>query len=215
MDNSQRNYTICDEFLAQLDKGLKYLLTPANSERANPADAYPEADLSAQQRKHVAGLMRVNHSGEISAQALYLGQALTARTAKVRAAMNQSAQEETDHLQWCAQRLEQLASTTSKLNLIWYLGSLSIGALAGVFGDRWSLGFIVETERQVVKHLNKHLQNLPAADQKTRAILEKMSDDESHHATVALGEGASELPDCIKTVMAMMSRVMTSTSYWI
>ena len=215
MENSQRHYTLYDDFLMQINQGLKSLFAPHRSGRENPADAYPEADLSQQQRNNIAGLMRVNHAGEISAQALYLGQALTARLAQVREAMNQSAQEEIDHLNWCAQRLQELESTTSKLNILWYIGSLTIGAFAGVAGDRWSLGFIVETERQVVKHLNAHLKSVPTEDHKTHAILQQMRDDEAHHATVALGAGASELPDPIKKLMAMMSRVMTSTSYWI
>jgi ubiquinone biosynthesis monooxygenase Coq7 len=159
--------------------------------------------------------MRVNHAGEVSAQALYQGQGLTARDPAVREAMAEAADEEVDHLAWCEERLDELRSHTSYLNPFWYLGSFSIGACAGLCGDRWSLGFVAETERQVVRHLESHLQQLPAADERSRRILAQMQEDEARHATTALEAGGAELPRPIRSLMQLCSRVMTTTAYYL
>lgn len=159
--------------------------------------------------------MRVNHAGEICAQALYQGQALTARKTDVRTKLEHAAQEENDHLAWTATRIEELGARPSYLNPLWYAGSLAIGAFAGMLGDHWSLGFLAETERQVVEHLEGHLSQLPADDDKSRTIVEQMRADEGRHATTALDAGASELPAPAKRVMRLVAKVMTNTSYWI
>ena len=159
--------------------------------------------------------MRVNHVGEICAQALYQGQAATAKADSVRQKMQRSAQEENDHLAWTQARVQELMTHTSYLNPVWYVGSLAIGAAAGLAGDRWSLGFLAETERQVVEHLNGHLARLPANDQKSRAIVEQMREDEGRHATVAIEAGAAELPLPVRKLMRLASKFMTSTAYWI
>lgn len=214
--DSRRHYTLLDKVLITLDQGLRTITGMHTvADRENPAEYYQEAALAHQEKKHIAGLMRVNHTGEVCAQALYQGQACTARLAGVRAKMEQSAQEEIDHLAWCSQRLSELESHPSYLNGFWYLGSFTIGALAGAAGDRWSLGFVVETERQVVDHLTKHLGELPVNDRKSRAILEAMRQDESHHATVALESGGVKLPAMVKQTMKLTSKVMTTISYWI
>jgi ubiquinone biosynthesis monooxygenase Coq7 len=159
--------------------------------------------------------MRVNHAGEVSAQALYQGQALTAKLAEVRGKMERAALEENDHLAWCERRLKELDSHTSMLNPLWYTGSFAIGALAGLAGDKWSLGFVVETERQVVKHLDEHLSRLPEQDRRSRAILEQMKEDETHHATAALNAGGAELPEPVRQLMRLTSKVMTNAAYYI
>lgn len=199
-----------------IDQGLRTVVgKPLVTERPNPADPIAEGALSAPQKQLAARLMRVNHAGEVSAQALYQGQALAARGDEVKSQMERSAQEENDHLEWCEQRLKELDSRTSLLNPVWYTGSLAIGALAGWAGDKWSLGFVVETERQVEKHLDSHLQQLPADDAKSRAILEQMREDEIHHAATALNAGGAELPPPVKALMKLTSKVMTKTAYWI
>jgi 3-demethoxyubiquinol 3-hydroxylase len=159
--------------------------------------------------------MRVNHSGEVAAQALYQGQALTARLDQVRDKMTEAAQEENDHLAWTEARVRELGGHLSYLNPVWYLGSFLIGAAAGAAGDRWSLGFVAETEHQVVAHLDRHLARLPAQDARSRAILEQMRVDEARHATVALEAGAAALPEPVKRLMGLASQVMTRTAYWI
>ena len=204
-----------DELIVAFDKGLRTVFAPAQSLRPIPGDALAEADLTSEQRTHAAALMRVNHSGEICAQALYQGQALTARNPRARAALERAAQEETEHLAWTERRIEALGGRKSLLNPAWYAGSFAIGALAGLLGDRWNLGFLAETERQVVKHLEGHVQRLPAADEKSRAVLEKMKEDEARHATSAISHGGSELPEPAKLAMRVSSRVMTETAYWI
>lgn len=209
-----RHFSPMDRLIAQIDQGLRTVAgKPLVTERPNPADAVAEGNLTEEQKRLAAGLMRVNHAGEVSAQALYQGQALTARSDDVKTQMERSAQEENDHLEWCEQRLKQLDSRTSLLNPVWYAGSLAIGALAGLAGDKWSLGFVVETERQVEKHLDSHLQQLPAEDAKSRAILEQMRTDEIHHATTALHAGGAELPPPIRVLMKLTSKVMTKTAY--
>ena len=211
-----RDYTPFDQFLMHMDKAVRTLFGALPvTERPNPADAHPDAELTTDEQSRVAGLMRVNHAGEVSAQALYQGQALTAKLAEVRGKMEQAALEENDHLAWCEQRLTELGSRTSVLNPFWYAGSFAIGALAGLAGDKWSLGFVLETERQVVKHLEEHLSRLPPEDHKSRAILEQMQEDESHHATTALNAGGAELPETVKQLMSLTSKLMTKTAYYL
>lgn len=210
-----RDYTPFDQLLMQMDKAMRTVFgAPPVTERPNPAQAHPEAELAADERRLTAGLMRVNHAGEVSAQALYQGQALTAKLTAIRAKMERAAMEENDHLAWCKQRLRELDSHTSVLNPLWYAGSCAIGALAGLAGDKWSLGFVVETEKQVVKHLAEHLERLPTQDHKSRAILEQMKEDEAHHATTALNAGGAELPDPVKQLMRLTSKLMTATAYY-
>lgn len=202
--------------MMHVDKAMRTVFgSPETTERANPAAGHTEPELSAEEQRRVAGLMRVNHAGEVSAQALYQGQALTAKLPEVRGKMDRAALEENDHLAWCEQRLTELDSHTSLLNPLWYAGSFAIGALAGLAGDKWSLGFVVETEKQVVKHLDEHLERLPEQDHKSRAILEQMREDEAHHATTALKAGGAELPEPVKQLMSLTSRVMTRTAYYI
>ena len=213
---STRQYSPFDQLLMQVDKAVRTVFgTPPVTERTNPAEAQPETELNAEERRRVAGLMRVNHAGEVSAQALYQGQALTAKLPDVRDKMERAALEENDHLAWCEQRLKELDSHTSVINPLWYAGSFAIGALAGLAGDKWSLGFVVETERQVVKHLQEHLDRLPTQDHKSRAIIRQMEEDESHHATTALKAGGAELPAPVKQAMRLMSKVMTTAAYYI
>jgi ubiquinone biosynthesis monooxygenase Coq7 len=201
-----------DELIVAFDRGLRTVFAPAQSLRATPGDDLPEADMTGEQRRLSASLMRVNHSGEICAQALYQGQALTARDPSSRAALEQAAREETEHLAWTERRIEELGGRKSLLNPAWYAGSFAIGALAGLAGDRWNLGFLAETERQVVAHLDSHLKRLPEEDRKSRAVLESMRTDEARHATSAIGHGAAELPAPAKAVMRLTSKMMTTTS---
>ena len=211
-----RQYSLLDHAITRLDQGLQVLLHPQKfAARSLPGETIVEANLSTKQRKQIAGLMRVNHAGEISAQALYQGQGLTARNSQIQAQMKQAAQEEVDHLYWCAHRLRELESQPSLLNPLWYVGSFLIGTIAGIAGDSWSLGFVEETEQQVLKHIESHLQQLPETDQKTEAILKQMYIDEAHHADNANAAGAKTLPLPIKLMMKGMSKVMTITAYWI
>lgn len=202
-------------FIIEFDKGLRTLFAPAASARPLPGKQLDEAHLSETEKKLAAALMRVNHSGEICAQALYQGQALTARNPAAKAALEQAAQEETEHLNWCETRIRELGSHTSYLNPLWYSGSLAIGALAGALGDKWNLGFLAETEHQVEHHLEGHLQRLPAADVKSRAIVEQMKIDEARHATTALEHGGAALPLPVKQGMQLTSKVMTQAAYWV
>lgn len=207
---------LLDQLILNFDQGLRTLChNTAQSTRANPAQVIEEGQLSQKQRQHSAGLMRINHVGEVCAQALYQGQAMTARDVKIKDKMHEAAQEEIDHLAWCEQRLTELNSHTSYLNPLWYVGSLAIGTVAGIAGDRWNLGFVAETERQVVAHLTKHLGALPEHDHKSRAIVEQMRMDEAQHADMARAAGAAELPAPIKQIMSLMSRVMTTVAYYI
>ncbi|MFQ5660975.1 MAG: 2-polyprenyl-3-methyl-6-methoxy-1,4-benzoquinone monooxygenase [Gammaproteobacteria bacterium] len=212
----ERHYDTLDRMILGLDRGLRTIFgRQSGSERTNPADGIEDYPLSKSEQRLSGGLMRVNHAGEVSAQALYQGQGLSAGDPGVRASMKQSAAEEVDHLHWCEQRIGELGGHTSYLNPLWYLGSFTIGAIAGLCGDKWSLGFIAETERQVVRHLQGHLQRIPGGDLRSRAIIEQMQADEGHHATVALAAGAAELPGAVKQAMRLTSRVMTGTAYWI
>ncbi|MEM7027273.1 MAG: 2-polyprenyl-3-methyl-6-methoxy-1,4-benzoquinone monooxygenase [Pseudomonadota bacterium] len=182
--------------------------------RRYPAEEIPESSLSADERTHAAGLMRVNHAGEIAAQSLYKAQALVARDDSIRQEMHHSAQEELDHLYWCETRLKELNSHTSYLEPVWASGSFAIGLFAGLFGDKWNLGFLAETEHQVVEHLDEHLQKLPANDKKSRAILKQMKQDEASHAENAENAGANELPYPAKKMMANISLVMKKAAYY-
>jgi ubiquinone biosynthesis monooxygenase Coq7 len=210
-----RHFGLVEKLIFEIDNGLRSLAPPSRRpcQRTSPAENLDEPSLNTQERQHVAGLVRVNHSGEVCAQALYQGQALTAQLAEVRAQMDVAANEEIDHLAWCEQRLEDLGSQPSLLNPFWYLGSLLLGALAGMAGDKISLGFVAETELQVTAHLQNHLEKLPSHDQKTRAILEEMQKDEAEHAKLAKMAGGAELPSFVKALMQGMSKLMTFSSY--
>ena len=202
-----------DQFIIEADKVLRTLFVSQTSVRPHPDAELPEADLSEVERRHVAGLMRVNHSGEVCAQALYQGQALTSREPSVREALREAAHEETEHLAWTEQRLRELGSHTSLLNPLWYAGSLTLGVLAGKLGDRWNLGFLAETEKQVTAHLESHLERLPEADEKSAAIIRQMAQDETSHAHTAEALGAAQFPPLIKGLMQQTSRLLTSLSY--
>lgn len=209
--------TFLDVLLGEIDNALRTLSPPSQRipTRPSPAITIDSMSLATKEQNHVAGLMRVNHAGEVCAQALYQGQALTATLASIKEQMNQAALEEVDHLAWCEARLSELGSQPSRLNPLWYGGSLLIGAMAGLIGDKVSLGFVAETERQVSAHLQKHLLHLPQEDLKTRAILLQMQEDESRHASQAIEAGAVELPFFIKGLMRVVSKVMTKSSYYI
>jgi len=216
MTQSSRQFNLSDQLCIAANNALQTLFgKPPLTERPNPANSQQEASLSEDQRKHVAGLMRINHCGEVCAQALYQGQAMTAKLPEVRSKMEQAAIEENDHLDWCANRLSQLDSHTSFFNPLWYASSFTIGAIAGLAGDKWSLGFVAETEHQVVRHLDSHLAQLPEQDSQSKAILEQMKIDELEHATSALDAGGAELPAPIKTTMKYMAKVMTRTVYYL
>ena len=202
-----------DSVLKVADEALRTLFAPATSTRT-PA-LPPDSPLDEADKRHVAGLMRINHAGEIAAQGLYRGQAALSRSETTRAFLQRAAGEEGDHLAWCEARLRELGSHPSRLNPIWYLGSFAIGAAAAALGDGVSLGFVTETERQVEGHLAGHLNRLPASDQRSRKILELMKADEAGHAQAAVSAGAVELPAPIPTLMRWVSRVMTGTSYWL
>jgi len=209
-------FGLLDGLIISFDNGLKTVCgKPVSTGRQNPAETLPEKDLSDADRRKCEGLFRVNHAGEVSAQALYQGQALVARDESVRSRLALSAEEENDHLIWCESRLDDLGGHKSNLNAFWYLGSFTTGLIAGIAGDKWSLGFLVETEHQVVKHLDEHLLQLPENDVRGRVILEQMKEDELHHATVALESGAAELPEPVKKMMTLQSKVMTTLAYWI
>ena len=204
-----------DRLITAFDNSLRTLLAPAHSARPVPGEDTAETEMTAAERQLAASLMRVNHTGEICAQALYQGQALTARDAAARAALEQAAAEETDHLAWTAQRIEELGGRASLLNPLWYAGSFALGAAAGLLGDKWNLGFLAETERQVEGHLEGHLDRLPAQDGRSRAIVDQMKADEARHARTAEEHGAAALPEPVKQAMKLGSRVMTRTAYWI
>lgn len=204
-----------DELIIAFDKGLRTVFAPAHSLRPTPGANLPEAGMSDAEKARAAAMMRVNHAGEICAQALYQGQALTARNPGARAALEQAALEETEHLAWTERRIEELGGRKSLLNPAWYAGSFALGAIAGFAGDRWNLGFLAETERQVVAHLEGHLARLPQEDRRSRAVIEQMKEDEARHATSAMRHGGAELPEPAKAAMRLSSKVMTETAYWI
>jgi ubiquinone biosynthesis monooxygenase Coq7 len=211
-----RDYTPIDHALINLDQAVRTLFgRPLVTGRANPGEHHDDVDLSDEERLHIGRLMRVNHTGEVCAQALYQGQALTARMPEIRDQMERSAREENDHLAWCEARIKELDGRKSLLNPLWYAASFALGAGAGLAGDKWSLGFVVETERQVEDHLDEHIARVPGDDHRTRAILEQMKADEIHHADVAQAAGGVELPAPVKGAMRLVSKVMTRGAYWV
>lgn len=212
-----RRLTQIDRFLSEVEHALRTAVASSShaARRPNPAAASPAGELTEAERVEAGRLMRVNHAGEIAAQALYQGQAFMARGPEVRQAMGQAAAEEIDHLAWCEQRLKELDTPVSKLDPLWYLGSFAIGAFAGLVGDRESLGFVGETEKQVVEHLSGHLERLPEQDQKSRAILEQMREDEAQHGKQAERAGGMPMPAPVRLFMKLTSKVMTSTAYWV
>jgi len=214
MSPTPRRYSPLDRLLDFANGALETAHGPApNAQRAYPAQATPTSELDVAQRRHAAGLMRINHAGEVCAQALYLGQAAVARRRDVRDQLLEAADEESDHLAWCAQRLEELGSAPSALNLFWFAGSFAIGAGAGVVGDALSLGFIVETERQVEAHLGEHLEKLPAGDAASRAVVAQMKEDEARHGRHAREAGGIDLPPPIPTLMRHASNLMKAVAY--
>jgi 3-demethoxyubiquinol 3-hydroxylase len=211
---------VLDPFIAAADRALRALLAPARSTRPMPGapskdSPDPTPALTPEERREAGALMRVNHAGEVAAQALYHGQAFVARTAGTRTLLLESASEESEHLAWVRQRLCELGTRRSLLDPLWYAGSFAIGALSALPGDRTSLGFVVETERQVEGHLNEHLQRLPAKDTRSRAILEAMRADEVAHGTNAKSAGAVSLPGPVSHLMRLTAKVMTGTAYWL
>jgi ubiquinone biosynthesis monooxygenase Coq7 len=210
----ERNYSPLDHVIARIDEALRLSTGEAPSPfRENPAGDLPAADLDEDERAHVAGLMRINHTGEICAQALYAGQAATARDDATREAMKSAAEEEIDHLSWCEDRLRELDSRPSVLNPFWYAGSYAIGAFAGIAGDDWSLGFVKETENQVEAHLEDHLERLPEQDARSHAILDQMRIDEARHADMAEDAGARDLPPPIQRAMSLTANLMKALAY--
>ncbi len=209
-----RIFSPLDRALIEIERALAtvFVTTPVATQ-PSPAADIPASALDDSARRHAAGLMRVNHVGEVCAQALYFGQAAVARDGLLRTQMLDAAAEETNHLAWCGERLQELGSRASVLNPLWYAGAYAIGAVAGLVGDRTSLGFVVETERQVEAHLGEHLQTLPAADERSRAIVRRMQVDEARHAQMALGAGARRLPAPIPSLMRFASKVMKTIAY--
>ena len=204
-----------DALINQLDKALRTLFGPAQSARLTPGQDLREAMLDDGERRLAAALMRVNHCGEVCAQALYQGQSLTARDSEVKQELERAAREETEHLAWTEHRILELGGRKSFLNPLWYAGSFLFGAAAGAFGDRWSLGFLAETEYQVEQHLKGHLDRLPADDARSRAIVDQMKSDESKHGATAIAHGGGGLPAPVRGAMRLAARVMTTTSYWV
>lgn len=211
-----RTLSFIDKLISEIDTALRTISPPIHRPalRHSPANDVEELSLSPAEKKHSSSLMRVNHTGEVCAQALYQGQALTAQLAHIKQQMTAAALEETDHLAWCEQRLYELGSRPSYLNSFWYIGSILLGALAGLAGDKVSLGFVAETEYQVSAHLQEHLKKLPSEDKKSKLILEQMQRDEEGHAHTAITAGGVELPDSIKELMKLISKLMTKTSYY-
>ncbi len=210
------HYTAIDNLLINLDQAVRTVFgRPPSTGRPNPADQSWEAELDEVEQQQAARLMRINHTGEVCAQALYQGQALIASQPEVRAQLEQAAMEENDHLNWCEARLEELGSHTSVLNPLFYAGSFLLGALNGRAGDRWNLGFLAETEHQVVQHLQEHLERLPPQDEKSRLILAEMQADEDRHATTALEAGGTPLPLAVRLLMKAAAKMMTQTTYWV
>ena len=204
-----------DSLIIEFDKGLRSIFSQAHSIRPHPDAGMGEGELSDSEKNRAAALMRVNHCGEICAQALYQGQALTARDPIVQKKLGEAAVEETEHLAWTAQRVHELGSHVSVLNPLWYTGSVAIGACAGLLGDKWNLGFLAETERQVGAHLQSHLGKLPENDVKSRAVVEQMYTDETRHSEMAVSLGGVELPLPVKLAMQLGGKIMTRTAYWV
>lgn len=213
---SRSPLTFIDQCLLQFDQALRTCVPGAShADRETPARTVSEQDMSKEEKRHAAGLMRINHTGEVCAQALYAGQASTAKLNEVREAMEHAAAEEVDHLAWCEQRLDELDSRPSILNPLWYGLSFGMGALAGLAGDKWSLGFVAETERQVCDHLEEHMRRLPEQDEKSKAVLAQMIVDERQHGETATAAGGAPLPAPFKQAMSTMSQVMKKTTYHI
>jgi 3-demethoxyubiquinol 3-hydroxylase len=211
-----RNYTFIDQVCLGLDHAIRAVAGKSETtSRKNPAAGEQEPVLSKQQRQHAAGLMRVNHTGEVCAQALYHAQGLISRCADIKTQMQHAAIEEGDHLSWCNKRLTELGSHTSYLNPLWYAGSFVIGLTAGLVGDKWNLGFLAETEHQVVQHLQTHLTLLPAEDKKSHKIVEQMAIDEAQHRDAAHHAGAAKLPEGIQRLMQLASKIMVKVAYWV
>ena len=209
-----RHLSRLDRLIVETERALATSLgAKPEATRLSPGTALPQVELSATEQQHAAGLMRINHTGEVCAQALYFGQAATARDAHIRTHLLAAAAEETDHLAWCGERLDELASRPSLLNPLWYAGSFALGAFAGLIGDRVSLGFVVETERQVEAHLGEHLKELPAQDTRSRAIVAQMQSEEAAHGLAAKNAGARELPAPIPSLMRMASALMKAVAY--
>lgn len=206
---------IPDSLIVNFDKALRTVFASAATRRPYPDAGIEESEMSEAEMRHSAGLMRINHSGEVCAQALYQGQALTARNPEAAKALVEASEEETEHLAWCEKRLDELGSRKSLLNPLWYAGSFGLGVLAGALGDKWNLGFLAETERQVEGHLNTHLDWLPAQDAKSRAIVEQMKTDEIKHADTALAHGGADLPLPVKAAMKLTSKILTKTAYYL
>jgi ubiquinone biosynthesis monooxygenase Coq7 len=202
-----------DRLIGEFDRALRAVSGVSHSPRPSPAERVPETGMDEGARAHAAALMRVNHVGEVSAQALYQGQALTARRPEARGALEQAAREEEDHLAWSAVRIRELGGHPSLLNPLWYAGSFAIGAAAGALGDKWNLGFVAETERQVEEHLTRHLELLPKEDVRTRTLVAAMRADEARHRATAIALGAAELPRLVKLAMRLASKVMTTVAY--
>ena len=204
-----------DRLIIAFDRSLRTFFVRPHAGRPSPADAEPERELAPHERDLSGRLMRINHTGEVCAQALYQGQLLTARTEGIRATLDQASREEVDHLAWCEDRLSELGARRSVTDPLWYAGSFALGALSGLFGDRWNLGFLMETERQVEGHLRDHLDRLPPTDARSRAVVEQMREDEARHAATAERQGAAVLPAPVRVVMQWTSRLMTGTTYWV
>jgi len=202
-----------DRLIVEFDRALRAVVGVVQARRESPAMNIPENEIAEEPRRHAAALMRVNHVGEICAQALYQGQALTARRPEARGALEQAAREEEDHLAWSAERIRELGGRPSLLNPLWYAGSFAIGAAAGLLGDRWNFAFLAETERQVEEHLTGHLEALPPEDERTRAVVEAMRADEARHRASAINLGAGELPEPARLAMRLASKVMTTVAY--
>lgn len=210
-----RNYTIIDRAITEFDNFQRSVFARPFAARAYPAQQTPENTLHSAEKNQSAAFMRINHTGEVCAQALYRSQALLARNAKIKQILEQSCREETDHLAWCQQRLDELESHRSYLNVFWYWQSFFIGLIAAASGDQWSLGFVEETEKQVERHLDSHLEQLAPQDKKSQLVIEQMKRDEIHHGQNAQRAGAAKLPELIKQIMTLQSKVMTSLAYFI
>ena len=211
-----RHYSLLDKGLLQIDRATRAVFgdnTPHT--RAYPAQNITEPPLEKNERKQAEGIMRINHAGEVCAQALYHGQALTSKNRTTREQLEEAAREEGDHLAWCERRLQELQGHTSRLNPFWYAGSFFIGAATGLLGDQWSLGFVAETETQVIEHLERQCLRLPANDQRSPAILKQMAEDEAHHRATAMAKGATPLPRPIKKIMAFCSKIMVNVAFYV
>ncbi len=210
----QRVLSPLDRLLSGINSALTTVAgPPTRPTRENPAGDLPEAQLTDDEKSHAAGLMRVNHAGEVAAQGLYQGHAAASRDPSIEQQMRHAAEEELDHLGWCEQRLDELGSRPSILGPVWYAGAFVLGAASGALGDRWALGIVEETERQVSEHLTSHLDRLPESDTRSRAIVLQMRDEEEAHSENARAAGASELPDSVKNLMRLTAKIMTSTAY--